>query len=88
MALTTEDRSLVLQIVAWYAYLVRGRLSPVIDLADLGLVTVEAIVVRTRLVLPVHKLEVHVAHFEVDEFRPPMELFRRGTEGNQGQGQE
>ena len=84
MTLTTKDRTLVFKFMAWDAYPVRGRLTPVIDLANPGLVTVETVVVDIRLVLPVMKQEVHVSHLEVNVFWTPVRTFALRVQGSAG----
>ena len=69
MALQARHRSLILQIMAGDADLVSGILAPVVDLADLRVVAVKTLAIEAFLMLPMLERQVHVTHFQLDDFR-------------------
>ena len=68
MALMALHWAFVFEIMARNADLVCDVLAPAVNNSDLGLVAVEAVVMRIRLVFPMLKPEFHDPHLEIDDF--------------------
>jgi hypothetical protein len=63
------NRAFTFQIMACDANFMSCVFSPIVNLADLGLMAVKAITVDIRLVFPMLEGEDHYPHLEVNDFR-------------------
>jgi hypothetical protein len=68
VALGALNRAFGFEVMARDADLVRHFLVPAVNDTDLGLVAVEAVIMYTRLVLPMLEPKFHDPHFEIDVF--------------------